>query len=217
MDPFRLCLALGPVAIYWLLLGAINMFRRPFLVSGGRDAAALGLAISGLLIVGPVELLFPVAAAVNFGTGTVWVCLIALYALCLVFTLLTLRPRLVVYNIPPDEFRPILADLAMELDSESRWAGDALLMPRLGVHLYLESAALMRNVSLKSAGPNQNHQGWWRLESVLETALGDVKVARNPCGLLIIAAGSLLSAALLAIVVYDPQGVTRSLAQLFGG
>ena len=56
----------------------------------------------------------------------------------------------------------------MQLDSESRWAGDALLMPRLGVHLYLESVAAMRNVSLKSAGPNQNQQGWCRLESALE-------------------------------------------------
>ena len=217
MDPFRLCLALGPVAIYLLLLGAINMFRRPFLVSGGRDAAALGLAVSGLVIVGPVELLFPVAASVSFGATTVWVCLIALYALCLVFTLLMLRPRLVVYNIAPNEFRPILAGLAMELDSQSRWAGDALLMPGLGVHLYLESADVMRNMSLKSAGPNQNHQGWWQLESGLETALSKVKVARNPCGLFVIATGVVVSAALVGVVVYDPQGVTRALAEMFSG
>ena len=217
MDPFRLCLALGPVAVYLLLLGSINMFRRPFLVSGGRDAAALGLAVSGLVIVGPVELLFPVAASVNFGATTVWVCLIALYTLCLVFTLLMLRPRLVVYNIAPNEFRPILAELAMELDSQSRWAGDALLMPGLGVHLYLESADVMRNMSLKSAGPNQNHQGWWQLESGLETALGKVKVARNPCGLFVIATGAVVSAALVGVVVYDPQGVTRTLAEMFSG
>ncbi len=215
MDPFRFCLAMGPVAIYLVLLGTINIFRRPFLVSGGRDTAALGLAISGLIIVGPVELLFPVAASVSFGAFTVWGCLIALYALCLVFTLLMLRPRLVVYNIPPDEFRPILADLAMELDSESRWAGDALMMPRLGVHLFLESVSLMRNVSLKSAGPNQNHQGWWRLESALTAALGEVKVAPNPCGLVIIAAGAAVSVVLLGLVAYDPRAVTDTLAEIF--
>jgi hypothetical protein len=215
MDAFRWCLAMGPVAIYFLLLGAINLFRRPFLVSGVRDTAALGLAISGLVIVGPVELLFPVAASVNFGAATVWVCLVALYALCLVLTLLTLRPRLVVYNIAPNEFRPILAELAMELDSESRWAGDALLMPRLGVHLYLESSAQMRNVSLKSAGPNQSHDGWWRLESALETSLGKVSVGRNPCGLLIVATGAVVLVALLGAVVFDPQGVSRTLAEIF--
>ena len=36
MDPFRLCLALGPVAVHLLLLGAVNVSRRPLLVSGGN-------------------------------------------------------------------------------------------------------------------------------------------------------------------------------------
>jgi hypothetical protein len=60
MDPFRLCLAFGPVTIYLLLLGIVNLGRRPLLVSGVRDTAALALAISGLVIVGPIELFFPV-------------------------------------------------------------------------------------------------------------------------------------------------------------
>ena len=38
MDPFRLCVALGPVAVYVLLLGALNLSRRAFLVTGTRDA-----------------------------------------------------------------------------------------------------------------------------------------------------------------------------------
>ena len=46
IDPFRLCLALGPVAVYLLLLGMLNSFRRPFLVSG-THTATLGLAVSG--------------------------------------------------------------------------------------------------------------------------------------------------------------------------
>ena len=33
MDPFRVCLALGPVAVYVLLLGALNLSRRPFTVT----------------------------------------------------------------------------------------------------------------------------------------------------------------------------------------
>ena len=59
MDSFRLCLALGPLAIYLLLLGAINLSRRPFLVTGARDLAALGVAVAGLVVVGPIELLLP--------------------------------------------------------------------------------------------------------------------------------------------------------------
>ena len=92
MDPFHLCVALGPVAVYLLLIGAVNLLRRPFVVSGTRDAAAMGLAVSGLVIVGPVELFFPIEAAIRFGS-LVWLLLVALYGLTLVLVLLTLRPR----------------------------------------------------------------------------------------------------------------------------
>src|SRR5208282_3230551 len=102
MEPFHLCLALGPVAIYMLLLGVINLARRPLVVSGGRDAAALGLAVSGLVFVGPMALLFPESVAAHFGpTGTryLWLMSVGLAAICLITVLLILRPRLIIYNI----------------------------------------------------------------------------------------------------------------------
>ena len=213
MDPFRLCLALGPVAIYVLLVGTINLFRRPFLVSGNRDAAALGLAVSGLVIVGPVELFFPVAASIRFGPF-VWALLIALYALCLVLVLLVLRPRLVIYNISPDELRPILADLVTQLDPEVRWAGDSLALPNLGVQLHVEGLPMMRNVSLGSTGPQQNQQGWRRLEQALEPALGRLEVPRNPRGFSLIGAGVLLMLALILAIARDPQAVFQSLSHM---
>ncbi len=213
MDPLRLCLGLGPVAIYLLLVGALILSRRPFLVSGARDTAALGLAVSGLVIVGPVELFFPVAASIGFGI-LVWGFLIALYAFCLVLVILTARPRLIVYNVSPDKFRPILADLAMGLDAEARWAGDSLVLPQLGVQLYLEGVALLRNVSLRSAGPNQNPQGWWQLESALGGALAALEVPRNPCGVVMTVVGAILSAALLGIIAYDPETVNRLLFEM---
>jgi len=210
MDPFRLCLAVGPVAIYLLLIGAINMFRRPFLVSGTRDAAALGLAVSGLVIVGPVELFFPVNASLRFG-GFVWVLLVALYALSLVLVLLVLRPRLVVYNVSRDELRPILTDLAAELDREARWAGDSLVLPNLGIQLHMDGLAAMRNVSLTAIGPIQNHQSWRRLELGLGAGLSRVEVARNPHAFGLLSAGALLMLAVVLAIAQDPQAVAQSL------
>jgi hypothetical protein len=210
MEPFRLCLALGPVAVYVLLLGAINLSRRPFLVSGTRDAAALGLAISGFVIVGPIELFFPEAAAVRFGP-LVWVLLLAFYALCLVLVLLLLRPRLVIYNISADQIRPILAELVERLDPEARWAGDSLFLPTLGVQLHVDNQAAMRNVSLTSVGRNQNPLGWRRLETALAPALGQMDVARNPRGASLISAGMLIILALVLVVAHNPRAVTQAL------
>ena len=210
MDPFRLCLALGPVAVYVLLLGAINLSRRPFLVSGTRDAAALGLAISGFVIVGPIELFFPEAAAMSFG-AFVWVLLLAFYALCLVLVLLLLRPRLIIYNISADQLRPILADLVDQLDPDARWAGDSLALPGLGVQLHLDNLAAMRNVSLVSVGPNQNYLGWRRLELELAAALSRAEVSRNPRGASLIGAGVLIIALLILAVARDSQAVAQTL------
>jgi len=95
MDPVRWGVAVGPASMYLLLLGAVNLSRRPLLVSGGRDAAALGLAVSGLAVVGPIELFFPFEAWSKFGS-IVWVLLLALYAMCVVLWILLSRPRLVI-------------------------------------------------------------------------------------------------------------------------
>ena len=83
---------------------------------GVRDAAALALAVSGLVIIGPMELFFPFEAAARFGPH-VWLLLLALYAMGVVLVLLLLRPRLVIYNISVDTLRPILAELVDRLDA----------------------------------------------------------------------------------------------------
>lgn len=210
MEPFRLCLALGPVAVYLLLIGGINLSRRPFMVGGARDAAALGLAVSGLVIVGPIELFFPEAAAITF-KGYVWLLLLAFYALCLVLALLLMRPRLIIYNISADQLRSILGNLVEQLDPDARWAGDSLALPSLGVQLHINSTASMRNVSLVSAGPNQDHAGWRRLELALAAALEEVQVVRNPRGVSFLTAGALIILVLVMAIARDPQALAREL------
>jgi hypothetical protein len=56
MDPLHVAIALGPLATYLLVLGVLNLSSRPLLTTGGRDAAALAMAIAGLMVVGPMEL-----------------------------------------------------------------------------------------------------------------------------------------------------------------
>jgi len=213
MDPLRLCLALGPAAVYLLLIGAVNLSRRPLLVSGVRDGAALGLAVSGFMIVGPIELFLPEAAAIHY-EAFVWILLFALYGLCLALVLLLLRPRLIVYNISADQVRPILAELVEHLDDDARWAGDTLVLPRLGIQLHVDYLAAMRNVSLTSVGSRQSHAGWRHLELALRDALGRVEVARNPRGATFVSAGVLIFATLVLAVARDPQAVTRALFDL---
>jgi hypothetical protein len=218
MDPFHLCLALGPVAVYFLLLGAINLSRRPLVVSATRDTAALGLAVAGMVAVGPIELFFPHAAAAHFG-ALVWLLLAAFYALCLILVLLLLRPRLVIYNVTMEELRPILADLIPQLDADARWAGDGLLLPKQGVQLHMENLPLLRNVSLAATGAKQNYLGWRHLELALRSALAQSDISRNLragriLGALLLGTGALLVFVLAWSVAHDPQSVAQSLSHV---
>jgi hypothetical protein len=213
MDPFRLCLALGPAAIYLLLLGTINLSRRPLLVSGGRDTATLALAITGMLLVGPLDLFLPHASVVYY-RSFIWVIVLSFYALCVVMGILMLHPRLVIYNIAVDKLRPILAEVVDHLDNDARWAGDCLVLPNLAVQLCIDNFNVMRNVSLKSVGGNQDLRGWRRLEQGLTVALSQEKMTRNPRGLGLLFLGLLILGGLTAIIARDPQTMNRSIVEL---
>lgn len=213
MDPLHLCIALGPLAIYFLLLGTINLSRRPFVTSGARDAASLGIAIGGFVIAGPIELFLPEAAAVRMGIW-VWPTCLAFYILCLSLLVLLMRPRIVIYNVTFEQLRPSLADIVLRLDSESRWAGDSLVMPNLGVQLTVESQGMMKNVQLVAAGPQQSFQGWRLLEVELVEALRTAKGTRNPYGMSLIMFGLLMAGSLLFWLSRDPQGVAQALNEM---
>jgi len=206
------------LAVYCLLLGGVHLTRRPLVVSGVRDTAALGVAAAGLVLVGPVEMLIPYASVAVFG-ASVWLFMLTLYALVVVLVVLMMRPRLVVYNITMEQLRPILAELVQQLDEEARWAGDGLFLPSLGVQLHLESFPALRNVSLIASGHKQNFLGWRRLEQALRTALAENEtLAENPrvwkVGLTLLAAGFLISLVLLTRVASNPQAVAQSVLEM---
>jgi hypothetical protein len=214
LDPFRLAIALLPVATYLLLVGAVNLRRRPFLISGGSDLTAIGLALSGLAFVGPLALFRPEPATAEFG-NFIWLLLLAFYWLCLVLVVLLARPRLVVYNTSVEELHPVLAEAASRLDTDARWAGNSLGLPKLGVQLHLESFELMRNVSLVSSGGQQNLEGWRRLSRELSPSLRRVRVKPNPRGFAVVALALLLGAASVSQIIRHPTELAGAAKEVF--
>lgn len=210
MDPLHFCIAAGPLSVYLLLLGLINLRRRPFITTGGRDAMSLGLGIVGFIIVGPMELFLPEAAAVNLHVWA-WAMLVTLYLLALVLIVLLMRPRLVIYNVAADQLRPVLSDIVTELDPDARWAGDALSLPQLGVQLHLEPSGVFKNVQLIAAGPQQNLNGWRRLELELTRAFRKYEGSPNPYGASLLLCGFTLAAWASYGLYENPEGVMRTL------
>lgn len=214
VDPFRLAIALVPLAAYLLLLALVNLRRRPFLTSGGSDLAALGIALTGLAFVGPLELFRPDAATTEFG-NYIWPIMVMFYWLWVLLVVLAGRPRLVVYNVSSEELHPVLAEAASRLDIDSRWAGNSLSLPNLGVQLHLESFDLMRNVSLASSGSRQNLDGWRELARELAAALRPVRVKPNPRGVGFLLLALVLIAGSLASLVNHPKELAYAVEEVF--
>jgi hypothetical protein len=213
MDPLHICIALGPLAAYLALLGAINLSTRPLLTTGGRDLAALAVAVSGLIAAGPMELFLSEGAAALYG-GWVWMIMLTAYGLSVLLIALMMRPRLVIYNITQEQLRPLFEELIPRLDADARWAGDSLVMPQLGVQLHVESQPAVRNVQLVSSGPQQNIYGWRRLELELGTALSRVRVSPNRLGVCWILLGLLAAGGITWSLANNPAAVTQALNEM---
>ena len=209
-DPLHQCIAFGPLVVYLLILGTINLGRRPLVTTGSRDTAALGIAISGFVVAGPMELFLPETTAAMLG-GWIWALLVTFYLLCLMLVVLLMRPRLVIYNVTFEQLRPALADVVKRLDDQARWTGESLLMPNLQVQLTVEPSAVMKNVQLVAAGATQNIAGWRRLEDALSTELKQSRGTPNPYGVFLISFALLIGCGTLYWMYRDPAGVTQAL------
>ena len=214
MDPLHLVIAIGPLGVYLLLIGLLNLSLRPFVATSGRDLAALAVGVSGLMIVGPMELFLPESPARQFG-GFVWLLLLTLYGLGITLLILLMRPRIVIYNVTVEQLRPALATVVEQLDSHARWAGECLVLPQLGIQLHVESFPPLRTAELISAGPRQSFQGWRKLETALNKTLQESEAThRGLYGAALTVAGI---AALLLVgywVVNHHQSVAQSLRDM---
>ena len=210
MDPLRSVIALTPITAYLFVLGMVNLRRRPTVVSGVNDAAALSVALLGLVVVGPFELFMPEPAAAYFG-ARIWLYLLALYGLFVLLLVLNVRPRIVVYNSTNEQLRPVLARCAETLDDGARWAGDNLLLPKLGVQLHLDPFPPLHNVVLAATGETQNRAGWRKFRKELTLGVAELKSpGRYFGGVLSTAAAICLVAALWRLLDGDSHAAVAA-------
>lgn len=213
MDTLHLLIAFAPLAAYLMFLGGINLRSRARVVSGGRDIAALGLGLSGFVIAGPMELFFPDAAATRFGPF-VWLILIAFYGFCMTFIILSMRQRIVIYNMSPSELMRTLEATLEQLDAQHQWIGNSVYVPGMGMQFIVEATPLMKNAQMVAASMRQPASSWRRLERALAGELRHRRTHPNRVGLIFVATGVAMITLAVLRVVSDPTQVVQSLEQM---
>jgi hypothetical protein len=172
IEPFTILLALLPLIGYLLVFSVIRISGRALVTTGGRDVAAVAIAIAGMLAVGPAELFFPAAAATVFGP-VVWFALAAFYGLSVSLIALSTTPKLIVYGRTPEElFEPLLAS-AQQIDAQA--VGDSarlqVTLPTIGVHLRLDGQRSVDYARVVAFEPNVSLRLWNQLLANLRRAV----------------------------------------------
>jgi|688.fasta_scaffold965886_1 hypothetical protein len=181
MSVFSLIIALGPVSIYWVLVGYLYLRKKPLVVSASRDTICLGLAMIGMFLIGPAELFFP-NAAFNLLGVSVWLFIVMLYLSILLFLVLGTRPRLVVYGLSDEQLLNLLQTHLSKLDHQANFLGKHLVAPTLGIEAVIEPAGFGRVSQLSATSRQQNIQGWAQLERSLAHQLASCVVPSQAIG-----------------------------------
>lgn len=214
MDPLRSALALAPLGAYFLALALRYLSRRPSVVSGGRDLAALALGLSGLLLIGPVELLLPDEAQARFGAW-VWPMLGALYVLIWLLVLLLQFPRLVIYNASQQQVRHWLTVAVRELDAQASFAGNSVLLPGLGIECRVEGGAGASNAALVCTAFPASLQGWQLFEQAIRAQAAAHAGRPHPFGWSLLFGGLLLMSTAFLRLAANPVRAHEAFAELF--
>ncbi len=215
LEPPAVMIAIGPLAVYLMILGILRLARnRPLVCSGSRDLFALGLALSGLMAVGPAELFFPRAAA-NLLGPRVWLLLATLYLLGVALAASTSRTRLVVYGLTPEQLSKAIRPLFEQLDPDSQQIEHVHLLPSLRLQLLVESSGT-RGISLirPLGSPSDYWRAWSQLERPLARALQQVPVSHRAGAQGTLLMGLLLLALSLASGLSDPAASLQAVRDL---
>lgn len=202
-------LALVPLGVYLLAVGWIHLRRRPVVVPGILDLAALAAGVSGLVLTGPLALLQPAVGTAAWATAM----LLGSLVLIVAGGLLATRPRLVVYNVTMDQLRPILAEVVGRLDASARWAGESVVLPAQGLQVLLDGRGLGRAVSVVAVGTRSSPEAWSEFARRVRRAARKLRVRRNPWGAAAVLAGVALLAAALAWALLARQPADRPAAR----
>lgn len=205
MTPFLFEVATIPFALYFLALAWLHCRNHPTLITSRRDFVAASVAVSGVLFVGPLQVLPGVSAWTTWGVG-VWGLLVVFYVLSVALISARLRPRFVVYNTTMETLRRAITTVAVEFDEDARWSGDAMNMPGLGVQFYLDDSPRGRVTTVVSIGRDISPSGWKRLRNALDKELEHAPRPHRRAWPAFVTAGvGLLAADVLGFAYYYSQ------------
>ena len=185
--------ALGPLSIYLIFLGLVNLSSKTRLLTGRQDFTALSLGVSGLIVVGPIQVFLPQGAMIRFGSNA-WYPMILLYLFCTTWLLLLNRPQLILYNLKKKEFFCFVKNIVRRGKWTVHAHGNVMQIDELGIQFEIISFAAMKNITLRATRSEQSMAGWGVLRKALLTEFQTHHAGFNGVGVCFVACGLIVAA-----------------------
>ena len=200
----QLATVVAPVAIYFLILGLLNLRRHPQLITARQDVLLLTAALSPLLIL-------PLAGYVSSATLIVIVVLLAAMAL-VAFTFGPAGGSYVVYNLTHRQALRAIERTLDQLGLSYQTAGHRIQLDEGGATIDISSFSLLRNVSIRIRHANPELSR--KLADALSGVVGKIEAQTSSMavGLLIVATAMLVAPAIT--VVHRAPEIVRILTDL---
>lgn len=214
-DPLRFAMAMLPLAAYANVLGLLRLRRCPTVLSGAVDFVLLGLALVGIVAIGPMELFFPRAAYSLLG-GWVWIILIALYFFMVMLIALHTPPHIVVYGLDLPELKQIVQQVLLENQLKSDWLGNLVEIHDLGVRANLDSAGKASISQIQSAGKEQSLQGWFTLEQLIVQKTSAMALSHRRQGWIWLSTSLLMFGLAAVLMASDLPRLQQAMTSFFG-
>jgi uncharacterized membrane protein len=210
---FPLVIAVLPLAMYFLMLGGLRVYR-PLVTTGARDGAALAIAVSGLVMVGPIYLFFPSEAAAALG-WIVWIVLMVFYMLCVTLILLSMKPKILIYGMRSSDVIDPLFEACRVIDPTATLDSgrEQIVLNGSGVHLRIESLGFADSVQIESFEKNLHPRFWHHLLLELRKRTATAPVAKRMGGVMMIAFGLAMTSLVIVQVARQPEALMAGFRQ----
>ncbi|MEZ6091395.1 MAG: hypothetical protein R3C05_25925 [Pirellulaceae bacterium] len=205
-DPFSVALSLGPLSVYLIVIGLMQSGRKPVVTTGAQDTAALGIGVSGFLMIGPLVLFFPTMAYGVLG-WIVWAMLTAFYLLTLLLIILTMRPRMVIYGLDAGQVRAPMLRAAQSIDPDAKMEGEQIWFPSVGCSIRLDMINAGDVPQIVPQIQQISPRFWRRLLEAMRREVSTFENRNRSRGLGIVFVGTLMMILIASNMVSHPQEV----------
>lgn len=222
LDYLRLALGLIPLGLYLMVMGLLALRGRPTILTTGQETLLIGFALSGFVLIGPIELFFPTGAYAALGLW-VWLLLVALYFLVVLLIALQRAPGWTIVGMDAEEFRAFFESVLQEGSVDCKWMGNQLQIDKWDVRAIAEpSRGFPKTTCLSPCGRVRNVLGWYQIEKLVATskALEQTDAGRSsgmiPTAVCLLLLGSICIGLGCLLIAWDMERLQKLLNVALG-